>query len=168
MPKHRRERIVCPCYKLSRLKLWWLASRSANTLAFSRYSRPANASQPTLTVSIFLLTSLYITHHSSCRQYQRSSSNQRSGRHISCKVSRLWDNRQILLEVLWLWTIFLFLGKEYSSHIICLYVFSCGLWEQKISLHRLKGLERREEKETVKRTQREFIHYAERKFLQRS
>ena len=35
-------------------------------------------------------------------------------------------------------------------------------------IHRLKGLERREEKETVKRTQREFIHYAERKFLQRS
>ena len=28
--------------------------------------------------------------------------------------------------------------------------------------------QRREEKETVKRTQREFIHYAERKFLQRS
>lgn len=119
-------------------------------------------------VSPIFLTSLYIIHHSSCRQYQWSSSNQRSGRHISCKVSRLWDNRQILLEVLWLWTIFLFLGKEYSSHIICLYVFSCGLWEQKISLHRQKGLERREEKETVKRTQREFIHYAERKFLQRS
>ena len=70
MPKYRRERIVCPCYKLSRLKLWWLASRSANTLALCRYSRPANTSLPTLTVSIFLLTSLYITHHSSCSQYQ--------------------------------------------------------------------------------------------------
>ena len=159
MPKFRRERIVCPCYKLSRLKLWWLASRSANTLALCRYSRPANTSLPTLTVSIFLLTSLYITHHSSCSQYQQSSSNQRSGRHISCKVSRLWDNRQILLEVLWLWTIFLFLGKEYSSHIICLYVFSCGFWEQKISLHRLKGLERREEKQVQRHGRQTYLYH---------
>ena len=167
MPKPRRERIVCPCYKLSRLKLWRLASRSANTLAFCRYSRPANASLPTR--SCF--------YHSS---------------HLFIYfIIPLADNIKELLPISPV--VGIFPAKLAASETIvkfCLWSCDCEqssfssekriLHTQFVFMSFLAACGSRKypstgwiaskggKKETVKRMQREFIHYAERKFLQRS
>lgn len=76
MPKYRHERVVCPCYKLSGLKLRRLASRTVSTLAFCRYGKPANASQPTRSCFIYFTASYYTDASSLLKQNQIYSSNQ--------------------------------------------------------------------------------------------
>lgn len=88
MPKYRRERISSPCHKLSGLKLRRLASRTFNTLASCRYGRPATAPQPAPFLLYPLRSTLIIYKHPPRVLKSESFSNQHSGRHISCKVSR--------------------------------------------------------------------------------